>query len=80
MQDFEKELDEFFSNVRTMIKLGRKDDAIELLQANYEAVKEKIGEGARDVEQAALLDVIALGYMAVGDLETVENILGMVIS
>lgn len=80
MQDFEKELDEFFSNVRTMIKLGRKDDAIELLQANYEAVKEQIGEGARDVEQAALLDVIALGYMAVGDLETVENILGMVIS
>ncbi|CAA6671520.1 unnamed protein product [Spirodela intermedia] len=72
-----RKLEELFSNVKTMIKLDRKDDAIELLQANYEAVKEQIGEGTRDVEQAALLDVIALGYMAVGDFETVENILRM---
>ena len=80
MQDFEKQLEELFSNIKAMIKLGRKDNAVQLLEANYQAVKEQIAEGNIDIEQAALLDVIALGYMAAGDFEMVESILEMVIS
>ncbi|XP_078429120.1 tetratricopeptide repeat (TPR)-like superfamily protein isoform X2 [Wolffia australiana] len=77
LQDFEKQLEELFSIIKTMIKLGRKEDAIELLEANHEAVKEQTAEGSKGIEQAALLDIVALGYMAVGDLEKVENILEM---
>ncbi|MQL94553.1 hypothetical protein Taro_027216 [Colocasia esculenta] len=75
MNDFEKQLEELFFNVKTMIKMGQKGDAIELLQANYEAVKEQMENGTRDIEQAALLDIIALGYMAAGDFAAVEHIL-----
>lgn len=37
---------------------------MDLLRANYVAVKEEIDSGLKGVEQGALLDIIALGYMA----------------
>ena len=61
-----------------MITMGNKNDARDLLQANYEAVKERINAGAKDMEEAAVIDVIALGYMALGDLKCVCSLLGMV--
>ena len=61
-----------------MIKMGNKKDAIDLLQANYEAVKEQIDVGAKGMEQAAILDIIVLGYMLVGDLKLVRSLLDMV--
>ncbi|EYU25245.1 hypothetical protein ABFS82_06G019600 [Erythranthe guttata] len=69
--DLEEQLEELFNEVKTMIKLGKDDDAVDLLQANYEAVKEQVDSGAQGIEEAAVLDVIALGYMALGDLKTV---------
>ena len=61
-----------------MIKMRNKKDAIDLLQANYEAVKEQIDVGAKGMEQAAILDIIVLGYMLVGDLKLVRSLLDMV--
>nr|DAD17953.1 TPA_asm: hypothetical protein HUJ06_019416 [Nelumbo nucifera] len=80
MNDFERQLQEFFAEVKSMLKLGNKDDAITLLQANYEAVKEQIDAGVKDMEQAAILDIIALGYMGLGDFVLVESLLDMVTS
>ncbi|XP_010267554.1 PREDICTED: nephrocystin-3 isoform X2 [Nelumbo nucifera] len=77
MNDFERQLQEFFAEVKSMLKLGNKDDAITLLQANYEAVKEQIDAGVKDMEQAAILDIIALGYMGLGDFVLVESLLDM---
>lgn len=37
---------------------------MDLLRPNYVAVKEEIDSGLKGVEQGALLDIIALGYMA----------------
>ncbi|MCI65290.1 kinesin light chain, partial [Trifolium medium] len=54
-----------------MIKMGKKNDAIDLLNANYEMVKERLNAGTKGIEEAAILDVLALGYMAVGDLKSV---------
>ncbi|KAL2226944.1 UNVERIFIED_CONTAM: hypothetical protein Sindi_2053100 [Sesamum indicum] len=73
--ELEGQLQELFDEVKTMIKLGKKDDAVDLLQANYEAVKEQVESGARGIEEAAILDVIALGYMALGDLRTVRSLM-----
>ncbi|KAK6135326.1 hypothetical protein DH2020_030914 [Rehmannia glutinosa] len=73
--DLEGQLQELFDEVKTMIKLGKEDDAIDLLQANYEAVKEQVDSGARGIEEAAVLDVIALGYMALGDLRTIASLM-----
>uniref|UniRef100_A0A2N9IVN1 MalT-like TPR region domain-containing protein n=1 Tax=Fagus sylvatica TaxID=28930 RepID=A0A2N9IVN1_FAGSY len=78
MSEYEKQLQELFNEVKKMIMKGNKSDAIDLLKANYEAVKEQMNAGTKGIEEAALLDVIALGYMAVGDLKFVSSILAMV--
>ncbi|XP_022891097.1 nephrocystin-3 [Olea europaea var. sylvestris] len=75
MNDLESQLQELFNEVRTMIQLGKENDAVDLLEANYEAVKEQMASGATGIEEAAILDVIALGYMVIGDLQTVGSIL-----
>lgn len=79
MNDFERQLQELFDDVKGMIKMGNKNDAIDLLKANYEMVKEQLSAGAKGIEEAALLDIIALGFMAVGDLKFVGSLLDMVI-
>ncbi|KAA8533580.1 hypothetical protein F0562_030986 [Nyssa sinensis] len=77
MSDFERQLQELFNEVKTMIMKGNKNDAVDLLQANYEAVKEQMDAGARGIEEAAILDIIALGYMAAGDFKIVGSLLDM---
>lgn len=78
MNDLERQLQELYDEVKAMILMGNKDDAVDLLQANYGVVKEQINAGSRGIEEAATLDVIALGYMAIGDLESVGPILNLV--
>ncbi|XP_048420915.1 uncharacterized protein LOC125468711 isoform X2 [Pyrus x bretschneideri] len=56
---------------------GNKNDGIDLLQANYEAVKERMNGGVRGIEEAATIDIIALGYMAIGDLKFVDSLQAM---
>ncbi|XP_058095856.1 uncharacterized protein LOC131241166 isoform X2 [Magnolia sinica] len=77
LNDFETQLQEFFNEVKSMLAMGNKDDAIDLLQANYLAVKEQIHAGYKGMDQAAILDLIALGYMGVGDFAFVEGLLEM---
>ncbi|OMO93594.1 hypothetical protein COLO4_16792 [Corchorus olitorius] len=76
--DLERQLDELFNEVKTLIKAGNMNDAIDLLQANYEVVKEQMNAGAKGIEEAAILDVIALGYMAVGKLKFVRSLLNVI--
>lgn len=80
MSEFEKQLQDLFNEVKTLIKMGNMNDAIHLLQANYEAVKEQIDLGYKGLEEAAILDVILLGYMAIGDLKIVEFLVNKVAS
>ncbi|KAH0978755.1 hypothetical protein GBA52_005932 [Prunus armeniaca] len=77
MKDFERELQELVDEVKMMIMMGNQNDAIDLLQANYEAVKERMNAGVRGIEEAATVDIIALGYMAIGDLKFVNSLLDM---
>lgn len=79
-EDFERELQELFDEVKAMITMGNKQDAEDLLRANYGAVEERMNAGSRGMEEAALIDVIALGFMALGDLKFVASLLGMVSS
>ncbi|OMO87928.1 hypothetical protein CCACVL1_08658 [Corchorus capsularis] len=76
--DFERQLEELFNEVKTLIMAGNKNDAIDLLQANHEVVKEQMNAGAKGIEEAAILDVIALGYMAVGELKFVRSLLNVI--
>lgn len=71
-------LEELFSEIKSMISLGNKSDALDLLEANYEAVKEQMVAGRKSIEEAAILDVIALGYMAIEDFKMVDIIMNMV--
>ncbi|KAG0491890.1 hypothetical protein HPP92_005288 [Vanilla planifolia] len=75
MEELEKQLQELFIKVKTMILSGKKEDAICILNANYENVKELLDDGFKGIEQAAILDVLALGYMLIGDCSMVEHLL-----
>ncbi|XP_073224230.1 uncharacterized protein [Cicer arietinum] len=75
--NFEKELEELFGEVKKMIKMGKKNDAIDLLNANSEMVKERLNAGTKGIDEAAILDVLALGYVAVGDLKSVGSLLNL---
>ncbi|KAK4793731.1 hypothetical protein SAY86_024166 [Trapa natans] len=73
--DFEEDLQQLFNEVKRMVASGKESDAADLLQANFVAVKKQMEAGARGVEEVATLDVIALGYMALGDLKRMALIL-----
>ncbi|XP_072985524.1 uncharacterized protein [Typha latifolia] len=77
MDDLERQLQDLFIEIKTKLEMGNKDDATDLLQANYESVKEQIEDGVKGIEQAAVMDIIALGYMGIGDFEFVEHLLDM---
>ncbi|KAG9447847.1 hypothetical protein H6P81_013975 [Aristolochia fimbriata] len=76
--DFENQLQELFNEIKTLLAEGNNASAKDLLQANFMAVKDQIDAGVRGMEQAATLDVIALGYMATGDFKSVESLLEMI--
>lgn len=78
--DLELMLQDLFDEIKSMIKMGNDNDALDLLEANYEAVKQQIDAGVKGIEQAAILDVITLGYVAIGDLKMVGFLLNLVIS
>ncbi|KAK9665228.1 hypothetical protein RND81_14G099200 [Saponaria officinalis] len=73
--DFEKQLEELFDEVKSLISTGKITDAVDLLQANYHAVKEQLDAGFSGIEEAATLDIIALGSMGVGNLKMVGSLL-----
>lgn len=75
---FERELHELFVEVKNMLAKGNKNDAMILLHANYEMVKEQVNCGSKGIEQAALLDILALGYMGAGEAAYLKHILHMV--
>ncbi|XP_068666193.1 uncharacterized protein [Aristolochia californica] len=77
MNDLEDQLQELFNEVKSLLVEGNKASAIDLLQANFMAVKDQIDAGLRGIEQAATLDVIALGFMGVGDFKSVDSLLEM---
>ncbi|KAH6804103.1 Tetratricopeptide repeat superfamily protein [Perilla frutescens var. frutescens] len=77
LNDLEEQLQELFNEVKSLIKLGKNNDAVDLLQANYESVREQVDSGSQGIEEAAVLDVIALGYMALGDLRTVGSLMDL---
>ena len=79
-KDLELMLQELFDEIKSMIMMGNNNDVLDLLEANYESVKQQIDAGDKGIEQAAILDVIALGYVAMGDLKMVEFLLNLVIS
>ncbi|PKA54400.1 hypothetical protein AXF42_Ash000233 [Apostasia shenzhenica] len=72
---FQGQLEELFNNLKTMVDRGQKQDALYILQANYEIAKEQVDDGLKGIEQAAILDILSLGYMLVGDFKIVEHLL-----
>ena len=78
--DFEKQLQELFDEIKTLISTGQRSDAVDLLQANYQAVQEQLDAGFSGIEEVAILDIIALGYIALGNTKMVESLLDLVIS
>ncbi|KAF6146013.1 hypothetical protein GIB67_033372 [Kingdonia uniflora] len=77
INDLEKQLQELFVDVKIMLKAGNTDGAANLLKANFEAVKAQVEAGAKGMVQAAKIDIIALGYMSMGDYKFVEYLLQM---
>lgn len=79
MNGFEIQLNNLFLDVRAKIEKGHINDALDLLKANYAAVKEQINGGFRGIEQAAILDTLTLGFIGAGDLKNGKHLLNMVL-
>ncbi|WOL13524.1 hypothetical protein Cni_G22294 [Canna indica] len=77
VDNFERQLNDFFLQVKTKLEKGNKNDVVYLLKANYEALIEQIDGGFRGIEQAAVIDTLALGYMGAGDFKNVEHLLNL---
>ncbi|WOL00932.1 hypothetical protein Cni_G09645 [Canna indica] len=77
VENFERQLNDFFLQVKTKLEKGNKDDVVCLLKENYEAVMEQIDGGFTGIEQAAVIDTLALGYMGAGDFKTIEHLLNL---
>ncbi|WOL20004.1 hypothetical protein Cni_G28806 [Canna indica] len=75
--NFERQLNDFFLQVKTKLEKGNKDDVVYLLKTNYEAVKEQINGGFKGIEQATVIDTLALGYMGARDFKTIEHLLNL---
>ncbi|KAJ4781803.1 Nephrocystin-3 [Rhynchospora pubera] len=69
------QLQDLFTEIKLKIKNREMEDVLQLLEANYELVKEEMENGSKGIEQAAILDVLALGYFASGDVKTARRIL-----
>uniref|UniRef100_A0A2C9VLW1 MalT-like TPR region domain-containing protein n=1 Tax=Manihot esculenta TaxID=3983 RepID=A0A2C9VLW1_MANES len=63
MNDLERQLQELYDEVKAMTLMGNKDDAVDLLQANYGVVKEQINAGSRGIEEAATLEQFLSAFM-----------------
>lgn len=75
--EFQGQLEELFDEVKSMISIGKVEDAKNLLEANYAYVREQKDDKPKGIEQAAILDILALGYMALGDFKMVKSLLDM---
>ncbi|KAL4205072.1 hypothetical protein AMTRI_Chr01g135330 [Amborella trichopoda] len=75
MSDLEQQLEELFSTVKKMIREGNRDAALKLVEANYGALKEQLDAGQKGVEQAAILDVLALSYTHICDFKSASCLL-----
>lgn len=78
MDDFETQLQDLFHEVKTMVASGKNDEASDLLQANYLAVKEQMSAGVIGIEETAILDILALGYTVLGDQMKLTSLLNEV--
>ena len=61
MDDFERELQELFDEVKTLLAMGNKNDAMVLLEANYELVKEQVNCGFQRHRASCFLGHSSLG-------------------
>ncbi|WOL10991.1 hypothetical protein Cni_G19752 [Canna indica] len=77
VDNFERQLNNLFLQVKIKLEKGNKDDDVYLLKVNYEAMMEQIDGGFIGIEQAAIIDTLALGYMGAGDFKIVEHLLNL---
>lgn len=73
------QLQDLYTEINTKLKNQEMDDLVQLLEANYELVKAEMENGSKGIEQAAVLDVLVLGYFSAGDIKTAWQILNMVL-
>lgn len=75
IRELEDQLHELFIQVQQIIETGDEGTALELINANYEAVTEQLEMGVKGVEQAAMLDILAQLHMSLCDFKVTENLL-----
>ena len=75
-----KELADFLQKVKAMVAAGNKDDAMDLLRAEYEAAMENVNAGTKGIEEALIIKEVAKGYMDSGNLESVGPVMSVVSS
>jgi hypothetical protein len=72
------EFQELDKKIENLIDKGDSESAMDIVEANYEALLEQLNEGTFGVEQVAMLDVLAFLFLRLQNEDAAEQLLGQV--
>jgi hypothetical protein len=69
------QLQELYEEVKRIIDNGDVESARDIIDANYDALREQLELGVEGIEHAAMLDILAQLRLTLGDFEEAEHLL-----
>jgi hypothetical protein len=66
---------QLYKEVKRIIDNGDVESARDIIEANYDALREQLELGVDGIEHAAMLDILAQLRLALGDFEEAEHLL-----
>ncbi len=70
-----EQLQELYEEVKRIIDNGDVESARDIIEANYDALREQLELGVEGIEHAAMLDILAQLRLTLGDFEEAEHLL-----
>jgi hypothetical protein len=68
-----EQLQEMYEKVKKIIDNGGVEGACDIIEVNFDALKEQLKLGVEGIEHAAMLDIMAELHLTLGDFEEVEH-------
>lgn len=71
----QEQLQELYGQALKLIDEGDEETARELIEANYEVVVDQLESGYKNMEQVAMLDILAQLRLSLGEFEETKHLL-----
>jgi hypothetical protein len=70
-----EQLQEMYEEVKKIIDNGDVEGARDIIEVNFDALKEQSELGVKGIEHATMLDIMTQFHMTLGDFEKVQHLL-----